>query len=492
MALDLIFEERATLSSHLARLDAIDAENAKWEAKSRRTFWGIGIGFVMPFLAVPLIIFLPFLIPLAVLLFGGGFLLCFGSVGFSIYYSRKCYNMRRIVPLRELLRALQDDVAEDTELHVVFDGRGPVDLSKVVGEHAGKTCLPRSGVVEYRDPWLSLSTKTKDGNALAFECVTETKQKRKPRRKGRVKTKNVSVDRLKVKLRVSPRSYAGLRTQLDRLVGRSLEGCEILAIDHEGHDLRLRAAYQGDESTATVILRLLSLLWGHLQPYVSPRRLKKIRQGARVTGEGGRNSAFMDADALPVGRRALRTADPSSPDASSAAAAAVAAAVGPSCAATVSAASTMAASSPSPGAGTSKARATVGTVCGCAGCGCGGAVSLFVAFIGLGFYLMTQQILESPLHLRVQELVRDSAIVEREIGAVKSFGSFPTGGYSTHNESGEAEYSIFIEGRRASGRLHVKGVREDGKWILVSLELAPQGRPEKVLLIEEPLPVESP
>ena len=274
--LTAIFEKEATAAEYFEFRQKVAAHNEKMSSLTCSYIAYALIGFFSLFVGVFLTIIFP---PLGLIAIPGGLI----GIGAFFYFIFKVVSMNQSIPeirfvsVDTVMNVLKGDLAPNRPMNFTINSLGATHISKRIDEeHKDRTWLPNHGTFHFEDPWLEMSFKTRDGSAVKISAEERTRQRRKPKRKGRWKAKNKIVHRFKVKLDASPRFYRGWTTDFSDVIGASLDGLTISRAQLDGHTVQLAASFAGSAEPAELILRLLSVIFAHLIPVNSKALAKRL------------------------------------------------------------------------------------------------------------------------------------------------------------------------------------------------------------------------
>ncbi len=270
------FQSAATLEEYLAFVTKVAEQNEKASSKTCQYMGCAIFGFFSFFLGIFSTIAFPVLglIAVPIALFG------LGSFFYLIY---KVVSLDDLVPdqrflnVKTILEVLAGDLAPGQQLNLDINSFGATHSSKCTDEqYRGAPYLPNRGTFNFADPWLEMSFKTRDGCAVKLSVEERTRQRRKPKRKGRWKAKNKIVHRFKIKMDVSPRFYRGWVSDFSDIIGADLGDVTISQATLDGYKAQILATATGALDPVTPILRLLSVLSGQLIPVNSKRLARRL------------------------------------------------------------------------------------------------------------------------------------------------------------------------------------------------------------------------
>ena len=274
--LTAIFEKQATAAEFFEFQQKVFAQNEKFRSLTCWYIFFALLGFFGFFVGVFSTIIFP---PLGLIAIPFG--LC--GMGTFFYLIYRVVSMNETIPdmrfksVETILQVMAADLAPNRKMGLSINSFGATHISKCTDEeHKDRTWLPNHGTFQFADPWLEMSFKTRDGSAVKISVEERTRQRRKPKRKGRWKAKNKIVHRLKVKLDASPRFYRGWTSDFSDVIGASLDGLTISRAQLDGHSVQISASFLGTAEPAELILRLLSVIFAHLIPVNSKSLAKRL------------------------------------------------------------------------------------------------------------------------------------------------------------------------------------------------------------------------
>ena len=270
------FEKQATAAEYFEFRDKVIAYNEKMSSLTCSYIAYALIGFFSLFVGVFLTIIFP---PLGLIAIPAG--LC--GIGAFFYFIYKVVSLNETIPdvrfqsVDTMLQVLAGDLTQNRQIGFAINSFGATHTSKCTDEeYRGKPWLPNHGTFNFEDPWLEISFKTKDGSAVKISAEERTRQTRKPKRKGRWKAKNKILHRFKVKFDASPHFYRGWTSDFSDVIGANLDGLTISKAQLDGHSVQIAASFTGSAEPAELILRLLSIILGHLIPVNSKALAKRL------------------------------------------------------------------------------------------------------------------------------------------------------------------------------------------------------------------------
>ena len=117
-----------------------------------------------------------------------------------------------------------------------------------------------------------------------------------------------------------------------------------------------------------------------------------------------------------------------------------------------------------------------------------GCVGLFV-FVGLVVWAFVNLILgslkQSGAYTDALAKVRADPAAIAALGRPIEPGFFVSGSVNVSGPSGEAELAILVEGSRGEGTLYLEATKRAGEWEYALLELAVDGREDRIDLLAE-------
>jgi hypothetical protein len=108
-----------------------------------------------------------------------------------------------------------------------------------------------------------------------------------------------------------------------------------------------------------------------------------------------------------------------------------------------------------------------------------------VAFVGGILALVFGSIERSAPAQYALEAARKSPAVAAKFGSPIKTGMLISGNINVAGPSGNADLAIPISGPKASGTIYVVARKSAGKWEYTTLEVAVEGQPERINLLNE-------
>jgi hypothetical protein len=118
-------------------------------------------------------------------------------------------------------------------------------------------------------------------------------------------------------------------------------------------------------------------------------------------------------------------------------------------------------------------------------CGCGAALVVVAAIIfGIVMAAMGTIKTTAPYQQGVALAQHHPAVIEA-LGNPVEPGWFLSGNINTSGSSGDADFSVPLQGPEGEGTLYIKATREAGEWTLTKAEVRPDDGGERIDLLEE-------
>ena len=124
------------------------------------------------------------------------------------------------------------------------------------------------------------------------------------------------------------------------------------------------------------------------------------------------------------------------------------------------------------------------------GCGCFGMVLAIAAIIGALFFGLNSIASSAPLGKAV-EIAAAHPEVQEALGEPIASGWGFQGSVNIQNQSGNADYSMPLNGPNGRGRLYVVATKTRGQWTFDILEVEIDGRSDRIDLLALPPAPES-
>ena len=117
-----------------------------------------------------------------------------------------------------------------------------------------------------------------------------------------------------------------------------------------------------------------------------------------------------------------------------------------------------------------------------------GCLGLFLV-VGLAIWAFVSLIMgslkQSDAYKEALNKVRADAAAVEALGEPIEAGFFLSGSVNVSGPSGDAVLAIPLEGSKAEGTLYLEATKQAGRWKYSLLELAVDGRPERIDLLRQ-------
>ena len=117
--------------------------------------------------------------------------------------------------------------------------------------------------------------------------------------------------------------------------------------------------------------------------------------------------------------------------------------------------------------------------------GCGSLLALFALGIFLLVFFVFSVMRNTDVFRTALERAKASPEVQAELGEPVEEGWYLTGEVKTVGSSGHADISIPLKGSKKDGTLYAVADKEAGEWTYERLEVAVEGREERIDLLGE-------
>jgi hypothetical protein len=117
-------------------------------------------------------------------------------------------------------------------------------------------------------------------------------------------------------------------------------------------------------------------------------------------------------------------------------------------------------------------------------CGCGGAILLVLAIIGIVVTVAMGAIKNTEPYQQGVALAQENARVIEVLGNPVEPGWFLSGNVSVNDASGEASFSVPLEGPEGEATLYIEAEKSAGEWVLDRAVVETESG-ERIDLLEE-------